>query len=245
MPIFESIPESRNPHLNIPTSREYGVYTVSTVEDWTGILHLAERWGFEFIKALAIKHLAAIASDIDKVVLGRQYGIDRWLHEGLIDVYMREKSLTKEEGRRMTVVDFIEISAIRQLFPPPAQATPVIPHSLEEDYARYAPLYPSSSCNGSESAGPEAALAEDTNIAPHIASSTAGAVSHTGPCEAQSALILDSTSNPTSPMPVPIEGSAMLAGESSSEAKLKEAALPRADRATQRDATRHALSTLR
>ncbi|KZP33838.1 hypothetical protein FIBSPDRAFT_846986 [Athelia psychrophila] len=144
-------------------------------------------------------------------------------------VYLREKSLTKEEGKRMKVVDFIEISAIHQLIPPTPQATQVFPPSLENEYARYASLYPGSLRNGSERIAPEAALPEDTNV------------SHPGPCEGQNTLALDPTSNPAPSMLVPIEGSAIIIKEKSdSEAKIKEAELQRADRAKQRDASRRA-----
>ncbi|KZP08615.1 hypothetical protein FIBSPDRAFT_688896, partial [Athelia psychrophila] len=101
--------------LSILYPSEYGMYTAATVDEWTAILHLAVRWGFCSIRTLSIEHLAPIATDIDKIVLGRQYGIDQWLHEAFIAVCMREQSLTKEEGRQMKADDIIEISAIRQL----------------------------------------------------------------------------------------------------------------------------------
>ncbi|KZP16652.1 hypothetical protein FIBSPDRAFT_713527, partial [Athelia psychrophila] len=85
-----------------------------TVDEWTAILHLAVRWGFQSIRTLSITQLTPIATDIDKIVLGRQYEINPWLHEAFTAVCMREQSVTKEEGRRMRVDDIIEISAIRQ-----------------------------------------------------------------------------------------------------------------------------------
>ncbi|KZP33808.1 hypothetical protein FIBSPDRAFT_667194, partial [Athelia psychrophila] len=100
--------------LSILYPSEYGVYLATTVDEWAAILHLAARWGFGSIRTLSIKHLAPIATDIDKIVLGRKYGIDQWLHEAFIAVCMREQSLTKEEGRKIKVDDIIEISAIRQ-----------------------------------------------------------------------------------------------------------------------------------
>ncbi|KZP33851.1 hypothetical protein FIBSPDRAFT_672819, partial [Athelia psychrophila] len=100
--------------LSILYPSEYGMYTAATVDEWTAILHIAVRWGFGSIRTLSIKHLAPIATDVDKIVLGRQYGIDEWLGDAYLAVCMRHKSLSKEEGRRMKVDDIIEINAIRQ-----------------------------------------------------------------------------------------------------------------------------------
>ncbi|KZP11851.1 hypothetical protein FIBSPDRAFT_961905 [Athelia psychrophila] len=42
-----------------------------TAAQWTSILHLAAKWGFENIKLLAIDNLTANAAPIDKIVLSR------------------------------------------------------------------------------------------------------------------------------------------------------------------------------
>ncbi|KZP33826.1 hypothetical protein FIBSPDRAFT_664960, partial [Athelia psychrophila] len=102
--------------LSILYPYTYGVYTANTVEDWTAILHLADEWSFQSIRALAITHLLPIATDVEKIILGRQYAIDEWLGDAYLAVCMRDQSLTKEEGRRMQVDDIIEISAIRHQF---------------------------------------------------------------------------------------------------------------------------------
>ncbi|KZP08613.1 hypothetical protein FIBSPDRAFT_695732, partial [Athelia psychrophila] len=99
--------------LSLLYPSEYGVYTATSVEEWTSILHLAVRWGFESIKNLSIERLSPIASDIDKIVLGRQYAIDEWLGDAYLAICSREECLSKEEGMRMEKEDIIEISAIR------------------------------------------------------------------------------------------------------------------------------------
>lgn len=113
------------------------MYTATTVDEWTAILRLAVRWGFGTIRALSIQHLAPIATDIDKIVLGRQYGIDQWLHEAFIAVCAREQSLTKEEGRRLTVDDIIEINAVRQLVGSGAQSRQARSLSIAEACAGF------------------------------------------------------------------------------------------------------------
>ncbi|KZP33821.1 hypothetical protein FIBSPDRAFT_671410, partial [Athelia psychrophila] len=102
--------------LSILYPSEYGMYTATAVNEWTAILHLAVKWGFGSIRTLSIKHLAPIATDIDKIILGRQYGIDEWLSDAYLAVCMREQSLTEEEGTRLRVADIIKINSIRQRF---------------------------------------------------------------------------------------------------------------------------------
>ncbi|KZP33824.1 hypothetical protein FIBSPDRAFT_720283, partial [Athelia psychrophila] len=100
--------------LSIIYPYAYGVYTASTVEEWTAILHLANEWRFESVRTLAVKQLLPIATDVEKIILGRQYAIDEWLGDAYLAVCMREQSLTEEEGTRMKVADIIKINSIRQ-----------------------------------------------------------------------------------------------------------------------------------
>ncbi|KZP11506.1 RHD3-domain-containing protein [Athelia psychrophila] len=133
--ILEDVRAAHFDHLlSILYPSEYGtaIYTASTVDEWTAILHLAVRWGFQSIRTLAIAQLTPIATDIDKIVLGRQYEINPWLHEAFTAVCMREQSVTKEEGRRMRVEDIIEINAIRQLFRPATRPTQIYALSIGE-----------------------------------------------------------------------------------------------------------------
>ncbi|KZP11505.1 RHD3-domain-containing protein [Athelia psychrophila] len=138
--ILEDVKAAHFDHLlSILYPSEYGsaIYTASTVDEWTAILHLAVRWGFQSIKTLAISQLTPIATDIDKIALGRQYEINPWLHEAFTAVCIRERSLTKEEGRRMSVNDIIDINAIRQLYRPAAQLTQVSTLSIGESCAGF------------------------------------------------------------------------------------------------------------
>jgi len=83
---------------------------------WTSILHLAAKWEFESIKLLAIDNLAAHALPVDKIVLGRRYGIHAWLPGAYESVCTREDPLTVEEGIVLGVEDVIKISAARQVY---------------------------------------------------------------------------------------------------------------------------------
>ncbi|KZP17548.1 hypothetical protein FIBSPDRAFT_830317, partial [Athelia psychrophila] len=88
--------------------------TNKTTAQWTSVLHLAAKWGFESIQLLAIDKLTATAIPVDKIVLGRRYGISDWLPGAYEAVCTRADSLTVEEGMKLGVEDIIRISAARQ-----------------------------------------------------------------------------------------------------------------------------------
>ncbi|KZP33830.1 hypothetical protein FIBSPDRAFT_924260 [Athelia psychrophila] len=92
--------------LSILYPYAYGAYTANTIEDWTAILHFADEWNFQSIRELAITQLFPIATDAEKIILGRQYAINEWLGDAYLAVCMRDQSLTKEEGRRMQQFGF-------------------------------------------------------------------------------------------------------------------------------------------
>ncbi|KZP10923.1 hypothetical protein FIBSPDRAFT_757477, partial [Athelia psychrophila] len=84
-----------------------------TTAQWTSILHLAAKWGFESIQLLAIDNLAASAIPVDKIVLGRRYGVWDWLPAAYEAVCTRADPLTIEEGMKLGMEDAIRISAAR------------------------------------------------------------------------------------------------------------------------------------
>ncbi|KZP06381.1 hypothetical protein FIBSPDRAFT_804941, partial [Athelia psychrophila] len=88
--------------------------TNKTTAQWTSILHLAAKWGFDSIQHLAIDNLTTTAIPVDKIVLGRRYGISDWLPGAYEAVCTRADPLTVEEGMKLGVEDIIKISAARQ-----------------------------------------------------------------------------------------------------------------------------------
>ncbi|KZP29670.1 hypothetical protein FIBSPDRAFT_680093, partial [Athelia psychrophila] len=105
-----------NLFLSILYPTSFGVYPASTVQEWSGILHLADKWSFQSIRALAIAQIAPIASPTDKIVFGKLYGVNEWLISAYHAVCTRPDALCLEEGRRLGVDDVIRINAIRQEF---------------------------------------------------------------------------------------------------------------------------------
>ncbi|KII95545.1 hypothetical protein PLICRDRAFT_71568, partial [Plicaturopsis crispa FD-325 SS-3] len=100
--------------LGILFPAEFGVHDASTVEEWTSILNLAVKWDFASIRTLAIKELALIASPIDKVVLGREYGITSWLADAYRAVCERPEALSEEEGTRLGMREAMKIARARE-----------------------------------------------------------------------------------------------------------------------------------
>jgi hypothetical protein len=94
--------------------RKFGVYAATNVDDWSSVLDLASKWKFESIKALAIERLAALASPIDKIVLGRRHEITEWLVDAYTAVCERSSALTLEEAKRLGLDDVVKISFLRQ-----------------------------------------------------------------------------------------------------------------------------------
>ncbi|KZP28756.1 hypothetical protein FIBSPDRAFT_693229, partial [Athelia psychrophila] len=90
--------------------------TAKTTAQWTSVLHLAAEWGFESIQLLAIDNLTATAIPVDKIVLGRRYGISDWLSGAYEAVCTRADPLTVEEGMKLGVEDIIRISTARQVY---------------------------------------------------------------------------------------------------------------------------------
>ncbi|KZP04292.1 hypothetical protein FIBSPDRAFT_767623, partial [Athelia psychrophila] len=95
-----------------PTS--FSVHPASTVEEWSGILYLADKWSFQSIRTLAVAQMSPIASPIDKIVFGRLYDVNEWLAGAYQAVCTRLDALSLEEGRRLGVDDAIRINSIRQ-----------------------------------------------------------------------------------------------------------------------------------
>jgi hypothetical protein len=82
---------------------EFGVVPISTLAQWTDVLHLSDKWGFMSLRAAAIKAILPLASSVDKIVLGKQYGFEEWLAPSYKDLITREKRLTKEESYRLGI----------------------------------------------------------------------------------------------------------------------------------------------
>jgi hypothetical protein len=72
------------------------------------------KWGFDSIRALAIRELLPLASPVDRVVLSRQYDIDDWLPDALTALCQRADPLSAEEAEHMSKEDILRIFQARE-----------------------------------------------------------------------------------------------------------------------------------
>jgi hypothetical protein len=75
---------------------------------------LATQWNFKSIKTLAVNHLSAMTSPVDKIVLGRRYDISEWLGMAYTILCSRDEALTIKEGKLLGLEDVIKIAALHQ-----------------------------------------------------------------------------------------------------------------------------------
>ncbi|KAA1470549.1 hypothetical protein DENSPDRAFT_879791 [Dentipellis sp. KUC8613] len=85
-----------------------------TVDAWTAILRLSNEWSSASIRMLAIAHLEPITSVVDKIVLGRAYGIESWLRPGCVALYGREQPPMQEEGLWLGASDALLTTTVRE-----------------------------------------------------------------------------------------------------------------------------------
>ncbi|KIM85851.1 hypothetical protein PILCRDRAFT_5473 [Piloderma croceum F 1598] len=100
--------------LSMLYPHQIGVYSATTVDEWTAILNLAAKWKFESIKDLAIRQLALIGSPIDKIVLGQRHGVTDWLLDSYRAICERSDALTLDEANRLGMENVVKISSLRQ-----------------------------------------------------------------------------------------------------------------------------------
>ncbi|KAI0048844.1 hypothetical protein FA95DRAFT_1470093, partial [Auriscalpium vulgare] len=86
---------------------------LSSLGEWTSVLKLATRWDCASIRRLTIKHLNAVTTPYDRLILGRTYSVEEWIQPAMIALCERKESMTREEGHRMRYEDIITIAAAR------------------------------------------------------------------------------------------------------------------------------------
>ena len=87
---------------------------LSTLEDWTSVLHLATKYCFDGYRELAVARLSQLGTAVDHIVLARQYDIPEWLEEASFHLCRREEALSLEEGTRLGMKDVIVLAELRQ-----------------------------------------------------------------------------------------------------------------------------------
>lgn len=105
-------PPSPDTHIN----RTYGVYRPQTLDEWTSVLHLATRWEFIDIRALAIRSIQSLdISPVDRIVLARDFDItDRWTLQAYTALCDRSDPLSYHEASRLGLETSVRIAQMRE-----------------------------------------------------------------------------------------------------------------------------------
>ncbi|KAJ7099364.1 hypothetical protein B0H15DRAFT_771074, partial [Mycena belliarum] len=99
--------------LSILYPLDFAAREVFSADEWTSVLSLATRWEFASLRALALRHLAAATSAVERIALGRRYDVPEWLVPAYTDVCERKDPLTLAEGRLLGIEDVICIGQVR------------------------------------------------------------------------------------------------------------------------------------
>jgi hypothetical protein len=91
-----------------------GVTPISTLSEWSDVLHLSTKWGFEHLRSAAITAILPLASAVDKLVLGRTYSFTDWVPGAYTDLLKREDDLTLDEAKKMALEDVVAIAKGRR-----------------------------------------------------------------------------------------------------------------------------------
>ncbi|TFK59103.1 hypothetical protein BDN72DRAFT_851455 [Pluteus cervinus] len=94
-------------------STRLGEYEISLPGEWASVLKIANDLDFPAVRKLAIAQLEAIASPIERIVLGRKYDFSKLVTSGYIELCRRDAPITLLEGHKLGTTDIIDISSIR------------------------------------------------------------------------------------------------------------------------------------
>ncbi|EKM59114.1 uncharacterized protein PHACADRAFT_249345 [Phanerochaete carnosa HHB-10118-sp] len=87
---------------------------ITSVDEWTAVLHLATEWSFDDIRVLSIERLEPIASPIEKIFLSHSHSIPEWLPAAYVSLCQCPHSLTAAEIRTIQAEDVELIMSVRE-----------------------------------------------------------------------------------------------------------------------------------
>ncbi|KAH9965395.1 hypothetical protein BC827DRAFT_854080 [Russula dissimulans] len=102
--------------LGVFYNRKYSIYNC-TVDQWTRILALAQRWEFKEVEGLCVRELEKMPIPaVEKIDIYQAFRLDRGLlAESFAKLTLRDESLTIDEGRKLGVDTAIQITQAREL----------------------------------------------------------------------------------------------------------------------------------
>lgn len=84
-------------------------------DGWESVLKTSTKWGLLDIRNMAIRALLHCSVDaIDRISLGRIYGIPYWMRTGYLHLSRREDAISEEEGMRLGAKSLSRLCWIRE-----------------------------------------------------------------------------------------------------------------------------------
>lgn len=101
----------------LPHQSQYSIYT-ATVERWTDILDLAQRWAFKEVEQLCIRELQKLSiPPVEKIRIYQEFRLDRsLLAESFARLTARPEPLSLEEGHKLGIETSLQIVQARELY---------------------------------------------------------------------------------------------------------------------------------
>jgi hypothetical protein len=93
--------------------RDFDALEERSFEELSSILDLSTRWGFATIRKMAIRCLKP-PTPLQRLVLGRKYGIEEWILPALQELCERPLPLAYDEARPLTIEDVILVGSVRE-----------------------------------------------------------------------------------------------------------------------------------
>jgi hypothetical protein len=101
---------------DLETYRPSDTPRLTTKEDWTSVLELSHRWNFASIHRLAVCELSSLTTPVDRVVLGRAFGVQHWVHDAILAICEQETWPSDIECQRLGLETIVAIGNTRDLF---------------------------------------------------------------------------------------------------------------------------------
>ncbi|KAJ3782125.1 hypothetical protein GGU10DRAFT_364600 [Lentinula aff. detonsa] len=103
-----------------PPQRYREPVPVLTFSEWTSVLKLADMWCMDVVKEHAILTMSGLSGidPVDKVVVGRRYGIKDWLLPAFNVILQRSQSFTEHDLERLGAPTLLQLVALRERIQP-------------------------------------------------------------------------------------------------------------------------------
>ena len=95
--------------------RDYTLTHRLDLAQWLAVLELANEWGFDKIRGMAIDSLNKVPLDpVLKVEIGRKYGIDELLLSAYVAIALRETPLSEQEAGKLGYSFIMKNTEVRE-----------------------------------------------------------------------------------------------------------------------------------